>query len=548
VKQEGGIALTVANLRSTCDELVALVGHERFHHILATFNPEKTKGLATFLLHRSQAHPLAIEWRELTQAVENSERANKLLLPERSCFLLDQLIRLRSLTGVAGIDELLNRLSNSNEYYSALFEIFILSAYRQAGADIEIVPRKEGKRTSDFVMRFKKRNVYVECKSLEDRSRKEQRIWEQIEGRVIKALSSRDRSWRVTIKAQRTLEGRDIPSVASLAWTRIQSGSTARARTPDGSILVDFEPFPTPEVWQPGGVESIQRRSERGYVEAEQFIGPTGGQYLRNIMMVESQPFYPKNETPRILSCIKNAHGQIPKGACGIVHIEVPFRNSARILDVADLAFQRAFGFLKQRRRLNAAVLSSRTLNPNMKEGDDAIFNYFVVVPNAKPDETLPPKFRIVGADDGVPIIRRQPIWEEVRWWAKLFWRSIKAGNLFLPKRVKGPEDLESMCRTGKGTILLEFGINEPLSSQLGRSVINYCSADGARQLRLWQSFKNHFRADIVDLSFGRRTFRANLNDLTVGGIHKLAIAWSHDAPTAAVDGRMLEEIPHGEG
>jgi hypothetical protein len=168
--------------------------------------------------------------------------------------------------------------------------------------------------------------------------------------------------------------------------------------------------------------------------------------------------------------------------------------------------------------------------------------DYFVVVPNANPGARLPGEFRIVGAEDGVPVIAARRLLADLRWWAKLIWLWVKSCKVFWPTLVSGARDLEGMLKSGEGTIALEFSINAPLREQMGRSLLNYCSSDGMRQIRLWQSFRNHFRADIVERAFGRRTC-ANLNDLSVGTVHKLAISWSGSASTAAVDGQMLQEI-----
>lgn len=539
-KNRGGLLLSVANLRTVCEELAEVVGRERLQDVLATYEPQRIKGIPASLLHESQAHPLAVEWRELMDAVTASEREGQFLLPDRSYFLLDHLIRLRSISDVDNISELLDRLTKKDEYYSALFEIFILSFYRNAGNDIEIVPRTPHKRTPDFIVRAKNRDVYIECKSLEDRSRKEQRVWGQIEGRILRSLTKARRSWRVTIQAKRTLHGADIQIILGLAAERIKADSLAAQQTPDNGVTLTFESFANPSVWQFGGVQ-IERRTERFVAEADHRIGRNGNLLHRNIRMVESAPFYSSNETKRILSDVSDAHGQIPEGQRGIVHIEIPFRNSGRILAVADDAFQRVFGLLKQRQRLNAVVLSSRIKNPSPREGQDAVWDYFVVVPNARPQRPLPKSFRIAGWSGAY---YKQPVWDWVRQLFKFMWWNLKSQKLSWRTILNMRREL-SRKGGGKGFVAIKFDIGEPLSEQTGRSLYNYCSSDGTRQLRLWQSFENHFRVDIVDVSFGRRTFRSDANELSVGTVHDLAVGWSAESLWVAVDGRPLEPVEH---
>jgi hypothetical protein len=545
LKKDTGVSLNVDNLRATCDELVQVIGAERFRRISATFTPEKTRGLPAYHLMRAQAHPLAVEWHELMQAVEKSEETRTIALPERSLFLLDHLVRLKLLTAVPGIERILLRLEQRDQYYSAMFEILILSFYHERGAPIEVVAEasRSGQRRADFVIRHGSQCVHIECKSLEDHSRKEGRIWEQIESSIMRALSSDKRCWRVLIIATRPVGGKDISTIVSLASAQIKQGALDSFATPDGGVIVSFESSSAwPDAWQLGGIESIERRTDRGFIEAELSTNEAGAPLHRNVMVVESIPFYNPDETKRILDDVSDAHGQIPDGICGVVHIEIPFRESGRLLDIADVAFQRTFGFIKKKRRLNAAVLSARTLRKGIKDGENPISDYYVVIPNPEAATHLPNDFAILGWDERLPEIRKETIWQTIRWWVKVIRIFLFHKPHAWPKNINRPSDWSAVSGR-EGTVLIEFGINQPLPEQLGRSIVNYCSRDGRRQIRLWQSFKNHFRADIVDVSFGRRTFRTDLNDLAVGVAHKLAVGWSAESPTAAIDGRLLEPI-----
>jgi hypothetical protein len=398
-------------------------------------------------------------------------------------------------------------------------------------------------RTADLVVHVGSNDVYIECKSLEDQSRREGRIWEQIEQQIIKALNKFTRSWRVSITAQRTVTGRDIAPLNALVSSNIESGILSPLSTSDGAFSISFEPFEASwDDWRLGDLNSIQRRTERGYAECEQAHDANGRAVYRNPMIVEVSPFFDSDHTDRILDDVNDAHGQIPAGSCGILHVEIPFRDAHRLLDVADQAFQRVFGLLRTKPRLNAAVLSARTLLRNTRDGENPIHDYFVIVPNAAARIGLPEGFAIQGWNETLLEIRKPPLRDTIRWWWKLLKLKIRDRRFTLPTNVRQPSDLRFLAASKEGSLYIEFVINQPLPEQRGRSLLNYCTRDGLQQLRLWQSFKDHFRADIVYPSFGRRTYRADLNDLTVGATHRLALSWSDAAPSLAVDGRQLEQ------
>jgi hypothetical protein len=400
-KAAEGIAISTANLRSTCASLRTAFGPARFDSIVSTFNPAQTRGLAAYQLERARAHPMAVEWHELMQAVTQSEDAGKLLLPERSFFLLDNLVRLNELLDLPNIERVLVQLEHDNDYYSTMFEIFVLSGYRQSGASIEIVPesRRPNERRPDFVVRTRNGDCYVECKSLEDLSRREDRLWEQIEGRVVKVLISQKRSWRVLIRARRPLSGRDIPELLALIKSHAMADDPEAVQNSDGQISIEFRRYTIFfDAWLPGGRDAVTSELPRVCFECETMADVAGSLFHKNLGIVEAEPYVRPDETQRILDDISDAHGQIPQGACGIVHVEIPFRKATRLLDTCDLAYQRAFGLLRRKTRLNAAVLSARSFRPNLNDGDSPFLDYHAVVPGPSPAFTLPKEMVILGS------------------------------------------------------------------------------------------------------------------------------------------------------
>jgi hypothetical protein len=138
-----GILLNYDSVRGVCGEIASAIGDDRLDRITETFRP-RTRGLPSFHLMRARAHPLAVEWHYLQQEIERSIEPN-LVLSEQSIFLLDRLLLLKGVLDVPGAQRILSRVEQASQYYSAMFEAFILARYRGLarylgeGATVEVV-------------------------------------------------------------------------------------------------------------------------------------------------------------------------------------------------------------------------------------------------------------------------------------------------------------------------------------------------------------------------------------------------------------------------
>ena len=92
-----------------------------------------------------------------------------------------------------------------------------------------------------------------------------------------------------------------------------------------------------------------------------------------------------------------------------------------------------------------------------------------------------------------------------------------------------------------EGTIYIRFLVNQALHQQSGRTAIFHCSTEGLRQIRIWQTYKNRLRFEVFGPKIGRKTKDYDVNFLTIGDYHGLAIAWGDDGIPAALDGQMLK-------
>lgn len=497
--------LSVGNIKEACETFRRLLGDELFLSLMGSFSPETAKGFRAHNLAVAMAHPFAVAWIQLQKDVAKTVEQKTFALSDRSIFLLDLFANLKAIADAPMFQTLLANLEPRKQFFSTVFEAYVFSAYRQLGANIEIVPisDKPLERRPDFVITPPHgRPVFVECKSLEDITREEKRIWNEIEARLAREMFRHRRSWRITLAARRNVTGADISDIVTAAISRLSTGRLAWNEVGDGAFAIKYEQLGDAEKYQPFPLD-LPKRGEHGWVEFEGRVDDAGKTHYRHPVIVEVFPHFDADHTKRVLALIDTAYGQLPPTNPSVLHIEIPYRDGQRFLDVTDAVFHRTFQYLGKKKPLVSAVaLNARTIDGNVKQGGNPILSYHAIIPNPAPTNLLPEDFAILGSND-----------------------------------------MGLDMTSGEGTIMLEFEIYEPLPTQLGKDLYYHCSADGGHQLRLWQSFSNQFRTDIVHPAFGRRTFKGDLNYLEIDRLHKLAATWSSEDVRIAVIGAMIDPV-----
>ena len=494
-----GFNLTVSNLREISEDLFTIFNPQAFGRIIRTFHPETTRGLPAYNLHVAQAHPLAVLWHQMQKEIAKSETEGSLMLSDEIDLLVDALTRIKMFVSPAEIPDIIRHLETRSQFFSGLFEANTFANYRQIGANVLALP-EDG--NPDFVVEFENNKVFIECKSLEDTSRQESQIIWQIENSVIQLMERSNRCWNIELHATRRIVGIDLKPVVSAVRGLIEDGAIGITDICDGMFRVSCAQIAQPDTWYFGIFEHARR--EDVWVEVEIRTLSNGQYKYKNPRISGVIPFFESDEFTRISGAISKGHSQIPVGHPGILHIELPYADGAKSLDVVDPIFERIYSVLRRKPRLNAVVISSRFIDKFVKDGGASVLQYSVIIPNPEPAISLPDWFSILGSNE---------------------------------------EQFDNVSVAKEGWLLVEFSIQVPLGQQLGKSIYFKCERHGKSQFRLWQSFKNCFRVDVVHQDFGRRTFEADLNYLAVDVNHKLAVGYSAEAARVAVNGRMIENI-----
>lgn len=502
------IAIDLDSLDSLQPRIAGLLGPDALKRMLGDRMLNRPKSFADQQRQDASAHGFALHLEQLHRDVSQSKASRALQLSPGSVFFLDSISALEDYPKNEHWVDLLKKLSNSSQYFSTLFEAQIYASYRDKPFKVHPVGQAQGARTSDFVADCSTSRVFIECKSMEDLSVAEQPLWGTIQSRILKLMARHRRSWRISIRANRWIRGSDVEPMVKAVDQQLRSGLPGEMHY--DSMPIYCESYGSYDVERAGDLGVHFDKDALVAVNAEIRRNPDGSMSYRGLVVVEVIRHQGEDESRRILAQIDQSYGQFQDGSPGILHIEIPYKDGARLLDVADRAYQRIFGYLRRKPRINAVVLSARTINTTTTVADRPVLTYYAVVPNPVPRHPLPADFSLLGSQSSAEL----------------------------------SEALESETfDLDEGSLSFEFEFFEPLPQQIGRDVLYYSSPDGRRQLRLWQSFANRFRADIVSPVYGRRQAEADLNSLLAHRKHRFAMSWSAEGVSMAVNGAMLTRI-----
>lgn len=507
--------VTVETLEDLAGSFRALLGEDLFQRMLNGYNSSDAKGMADHVRRQGRAHPFATAWDDLTKGAALSKEAGAFRLSEQAFMLLDTLHSLSTVVDDPEFGALLQRLVGRDQFHSTAFEAFVLSAYRSINVPIALVQEAAaiGERRPDLISRLSDSDlVFLECKSLQDDVQREERVWSDIEAQIARKLDASPLSLRLRIDAAKRVSNADAAMVVESAANLIRNFPVLPGAEIAGCQIAIGQALP------PGAILKLplnfpQEESLRLWAEAS-VDGETD--IIRKLWLIETKPHSDVEQGERLVRLFRDAASQLPNESPGIVHLQVPYRAAPHFLDVVDRARPLLEREIARRQHVCAVVVSGRFLNRRMAVEGNPVETSHIVIPNFTSDQRLPSGFRLLGTEDGTDALRRAE---------RVDMSNLPGGHFDVPS---------------EGTVLMQFGINEPLVDQLGRYQFRHCSEDGRRQLSVWQTYRNRFRIEVVHEAFGRRELTLDLNHLEVGVDHKMCFAWSREGIRVALNGDLL--------
>jgi hypothetical protein len=448
---------------------------------------------------RVSAHPIAEMWQLLCLEAARSAEAGKFLLSQTSMILLDWLYSIEQASMLPNANRMLDDVKSKGKFHSARHEAQIAARYAEKGYQVSFIPEGEAG-SADLLVATPDGEVYVECKSLRDPGKEDDPEWGQFEIETTKFLRKSKRCWSVYVQSSARIDHSVRKSLSAAVRLRIVEGVLDEIRLANEQIVVQFKKICEPE--ELVHRETLERvNAFRGYSAAEFLKLETGEVVQKNPIAIGIDALFEPNQTKRLVRDVKTAGRQLPKNKPSLVHIDVNVDDAGRAFGIVDHCWGAVHSRIERNhRRINAVVLSMGMLVlPTIGFGRYSIEN--AIIPNRRARQTLPSGFSVFGSSD-----------------------------------VQHIDDQTD----GEGTLLVIFSIDRPLSEQVGRSLLYNCSADGLRQLRVWQTYSNHTRFEVFTPAIGRKYADHELRGMVVGNNHLLEVYWSVNGVKVRLDHKAI--------
>ncbi|MDG4895584.1 hypothetical protein P9272_18600 [Mesorhizobium sp. WSM4976] len=491
--------LTGSNIGEHAAALKKLIPDEIFTQLNRGYDDlASANGLPQYFERLARAHPFAAAWHDLQGSVE----AGSIQLSEQAFFLLDMRFALVAAARDPEFGKLLSRLRGDDEYFSAAFEAFVFQMYaNELKLPISFVPTGQDKQP-DLVSDLRGAGrVYLECKSLLDDVRIEERTWVRIREAIVRKLEKAKKSLEIEIIAHRAIESRDavclIDDAVGIIDNQIRDFQIYR----DGyfvskrQLMEDGEFVPLPINFKSDPECSMVYGAEHN------------SQYASKVWMAKMRAFSSLNQLDRLKALFKKARDQLPSDYPGVVHFQVPYRNAQHFQNALDACRDALAEDLNRRKHICAIVITGRFLDKHRESGSDPIISFHYVIPNYSAEAKLPDGFRLLGS---------RPV-----------------------ARIMG-EDKNEFELTKQGMMRFNFGIYKEMEKQTGRYMVSYVSSDGFRQLNIWQDFFDRSRIEFWHEESGHHILDFDMTDIVPGETNKIAIQWSSEGLAVALNGAML--------
>ncbi|PBB26130.1 MULTISPECIES: hypothetical protein [unclassified Mesorhizobium] len=491
--------VTRDNIGEHAAALRALFPEEIFAQLTRGYADLATaKSLPEYFERLARAHPFAVAWHQLQQSVE----ARSIQLSEQAFFLLDMRFPILVAAQDPEFAELLNKLKGDDEFFSAAFEAFIFYMYaHEFKLPIAFVQPTRGEQP-DFVSDFGDAGkVYIECKSLLDDVRIEDRVWDTIRQAIIRRLDKQKKSLEVVIEAKRPILSKDAADVVAEINGIIRNyegdirleGSAYVANIQ--TIMNDSEVMPLPLHFDIGADYQMVFGAEHTSVEASK------------VWVLKTRAFPGSSQLDRLRALFTKARDQLPSDSPGVVHFQIPYRNPRHFQKALDDCQDELARDLNRRKHICAIVITGRFQDKNLQNGGDPIISFHAVIPNYAATQTLPADFVILGSH---------------------------------PMTLPGGEIIGEFELPSIGVIFIQFGIFREMLEQSGRYLLQYCSHNGRRQLNLWQDFSGRSRLELWHEESGHHVLDFDMNGIVPGKTNKAAIRWSAGGLSVSLNGAIV--------
>tara|TARA_A100001391_G_scaffold72416_1_gene46290 strand:+ start:3690 stop:5027 length:1338 start_codon:yes stop_codon:yes gene_type:complete len=437
----------------------------------------------------------------LKSDAEKSKEISGLLLSKDSLKVIQVYGDMETLKDSPGADRIIKKLNVARAFYSAAFELMIAAGYKRKGYNVEFLPESSHK-TPDIKISSPSFEFYVECKSLEDKIRKSQAVWEKMSREVSKLAKEIDCQIGITVRAKRYVGHKEASAMLEEIKGCLQ---VDRKRYFDFGFaeawLEFFEPF---NDWLPFSEIKFDKLDLGRMEFAVENRGAVP--YMSQFSFVNIKNFFSEDCARQVKRLFKKASKQLPRNSVSVLHIEIP--NGAQEDFIKSLDF--IYPILDEKINrpscpIDAIVVGALSQRLIVRDSTAAFLQAHAIIPSSNSSLLSRHKISLLGATDPESVIEK-----------------IKASQ-------------------GEGTIYFEFIINDPVEANLGEFIFSAVSGDGRYQVSVALASKEIIRIEMVMPKIKRSVEYFHVNKIIrVGKINKMAISFEYSDLRAFINGSIL--------
>ncbi len=448
-----------------------------------------------------RAHPLSKALYIFDGESERSTKENRLNLSKDSYRIIQMYDDLLMLKDNPGLPRIISNINVSESFYSGLFELLVAASYCRIDYDIEILTETDN-RTPDFKISSNRGCFYVECKSLENKLRNAEAVWERVSRRVNKIACELDWQLGIDVTAKDYITNRQADELIEYLKTSLIPPSKVTLDFDHSIVNVSFLAHFDDE--QP--FKEIQF-SALDLARVECSLRRDGNiDYTSQISYVNVKSFFSGDYARQSRRLFKKANTQLPSNEFSVLHLEIPHGSQEEFISSIDAIYPSVYESLNRKNvNIDSVVISSLSKEPVEIDEHATLLQEHVIVPKLN--------FNAVRLQ-GMPLL--------------------------------GSNDTENILHglktnPSEGTIFFEFLLDQPIQARLGCYIFSAVSENGNHQVKVGFISENIIRVEVITPAIGRLMCNyISSNIIREKLTNKMAIVYEMHVVKVALNGVML--------
>lgn len=448
-----------------------------------------------------RAHPLSKILYTFDIDSERSRKEGHLHLSKESFQIIQMYDDLLTLKENNGIQRIIKNINVSESFYSGLFELLIAASYCRMGYEVFILEESDN-RTPDFKVISDLSSFYVECKSLENKLRNAEAVWERVSRRVNKVASLLGWQLGVTIIAKDYITNKQADDLIEHLQTSLKVPCNQKLNFGHSVVYVNFlapyndeRPFKRIEfsTLDLGRVEfSLKKVGDIDYVSQLSYINVNG--------------FFSGDYVKQSKRLFKKAISQLPHNEFSVLHLEIPHGSHKEFIPSIDAIYPNIYDILNRNNvHIDSVVISAISKDPAVVRGCASMIQEHVIVPRLNFGVSYSKNVKLLGSNDSLHIL------DEIK---------------------NNPSE---------GTLVFDFLVDQPLQAKLGCYIFSVVSGTGEYQLKIGLISEETIRVEVVTPKVGHLMCDYIASDvIREKSTNKMAVSFELSAIRVALNGMIL--------